>query len=186
MTSASELPLSHARSTILRLAVPPFHSFLPLSFLRIISSPLSLHPLDNLSLPLLLFFPSSSSPDFSLSLVSPQVILAVRCISGRERERGRVHHHHHHQHYHHHRHRLQPGRGTVRRRWGEEIEGHGGGEKGREAGTTRVPERDYFFFFRGREGCGQRRGEWARGGEKRRKGRKRYGAKLRFCGRRVG
>lgn len=88
MTSASELPLSHARSTILRLAVPPFHSFLPLSFLRIISSPLSLHPLDNLSLPLLLFFPSSSSPDFSLSLVSPQVILAVRCISGREREEG--------------------------------------------------------------------------------------------------
>lgn len=87
MTSASELPLSHAHSTILRLAVPPFHSFLPLSFLRIISSPLSLHPLDNLSLPLLLFFPSSSSPDFSLSLVSPQVILAVRCISGRERER---------------------------------------------------------------------------------------------------
>lgn len=154
MTSASELPLSHARSTILRLAVPPFHSFLPLSFLRIISSPLSLHPLDNLSLPpppILSFFFFARL--FSFSRFAPSDSRRAVHLGERERERGRVHHHHHHQHYHHHRRRLQPGRGTVRRRWGEEIEGHGGGEKGREAGTTRVPERDYFFFFEGERGA---------------------------------
>lgn len=88
MTSASELPLSHARSTILWLAVPPFHSFLPLSFLRIISSPLSLHPLDNLSLPpppLLSFFFFARL--FSFSRFAPSDSRRAVHLGERERER---------------------------------------------------------------------------------------------------
>lgn len=88
MTSASELPLSHARSTILRLAVPPFHSFLPLSFLRIISSPLSLHPLDNLSLPpppVLFFFFFARL--FSFSRFAPSDSRRAVHLGERERER---------------------------------------------------------------------------------------------------
>lgn len=88
MTSASELPLSHARSTILRLAVPPFHSFLPLSFLRIISSPLSLHPLDNLSLPsppVLSFFFFARL--FSFSRFAPSDSRRAVHLGERERER---------------------------------------------------------------------------------------------------
>lgn len=90
MTSASELPLSHARSTILRLAVPPFHSFLPLSFLRIISSPLSLHPLDNLSLPpppVLSFFFFARL--FSFSRFAPSDSRRAVHLGKRERERER-------------------------------------------------------------------------------------------------
>lgn len=89
MTSASELPLSHARSTILRLAVPPFHSFLPLSFLRIISSPLSLHPLDNLSLPpppVLSFFFFARL--FSFSRFAPSDSRRAVHLGEREREEG--------------------------------------------------------------------------------------------------
>lgn len=49
-----------------------------------------------------------------------------------------------------------PGRFVVLR-WGEEVEGHRGGEKGREAGTDRVLESQrgilslsfFFFFFEG-------------------------------------
>lgn len=88
MTSASELPLSHARSTILRLAVPLFHSFLPLSFLRIISSPLSLHPLDNLSLPpplVLSFFFFARL--FSFSRFAPSDSRRAVHLGERERER---------------------------------------------------------------------------------------------------
>lgn len=88
MTSASELPLSHARSTILRLAVPPFHSFLPLSFLRIISSSLSLHPLDNLSLPpppVLSFFFFARL--FSFSRFAPSDSRRAVHLGERERER---------------------------------------------------------------------------------------------------
>ena len=68
-----------------------------------------------------------------------------------------MHHHHQHHHHHHHRRRLQPGRGIVR--WGEEIEGHGGGEKGREAGR-RLGESareglflSFFLFFEGERGA---------------------------------
>lgn len=89
MTSASELPLSHARSTILRLAVPPFHSFLPLSFLRIISSPLSLHLLDNLSLPpppVLSFFFFARL--FSFSRFAPSDSRRAVHLGEREREEG--------------------------------------------------------------------------------------------------
>ena len=175
MTSASELPLSHD---------PPARhpSFLPLLCLST--------PLDNLSLPLciVLSFSSSSSSFFSLSLVSPQVVLVVHLVE-RERERKGA---------------PPPsapppppppsppptwpwyrsvGRGDRRARRRRKGARSGQATRGEcQRGIISF----FLSFFRGREGCGQRRGEWARGGEKRRKGRKRYGAKLRSCGRRVG
>lgn len=80
-------------------------------------------------------------------------------------------------------------------RWGEEVEGHRGGEKGREAGTDRVLESQrgilslFFFFFLKGVWCGQRRGEWVKqekkGGEEEEEVRHKA-TTARFCGRRVG
>lgn len=88
-----------------------------------------------------------------------------------------------------------PGR-FVAVRWGEEIEGHRGGEKGARSGHeqgAREPERDslsflFFFFLKG-VWCGQRRGEWVKqekkGGEEEEEVRHKA-TTARFCGRRVG
>ena len=176
MTSASELPLSHD---------PPARhpSFLPLLCLSI--------PLDNLSLPLCIVLSFSSSSSFFVRLFSFSRLApsGSRGASRRERERKGA---------------PPPsapppppppsppptwpwyrsvGRGDRRARRRRKGARSGQATRGEcQRGIISF----FLSFFRGREGCGQRRGEWARGGEKRRKGRKRYGAKLRSCGRRVG